>query len=59
MAVLTLRPVRTAAPAADDQLAQLARPTWSTPHAVLPQPVPPLAPSFRDRYPPQALLLAA
>ncbi|MEU7731730.1 GNAT family N-acetyltransferase [Streptomyces griseus] len=57
MAVLTLRPVRTAAPADDDQLAELDRSTWSTLHAVLPKPVPPFDPFFGERYPPQDFLV--
>lgn len=57
MAALTLRSVRTAVPADDDQLAELDRSTWSTLHAVLPKPVPPFDPFFGERYPPQDVLV--
>lgn len=57
MAALTLRPVRTAAPADDDQLAELDRSTWSTLHAVLPRPTPPYDPFFGERNPPEDFLV--
>lgn len=57
MAALTLRPIRTAVPADDDQLAELDRSTWSTLHAVLPKPAPPYDPFFGERNPPEDVLV--
>ncbi|WP_137232751.1 GNAT family N-acetyltransferase [Streptomyces sp. BPSDS2] len=57
MAALTLRPVRPAAPADDDELAELDRSTWSTLHAVLPRPTPPYEPFFGERHPPEDFLV--
>ncbi|MFE6769159.1 GNAT family N-acetyltransferase [Streptomyces fimicarius] len=57
MAALTLRPVRPAVPADDDELAELDRSTWSTLHAVLPRPTPPYEPFFGERHPPEDFLV--
>ncbi|MBV7248760.1 GNAT family N-acetyltransferase [Streptomyces sp. MW-W600-10] len=57
MAALTLRPVRSAVPADDDELAELDRSTWSTLHAVLPRPTPPYEPFFGERHPPEDFLV--
>ncbi|MFI1220841.1 MULTISPECIES: GNAT family N-acetyltransferase [unclassified Streptomyces] len=57
MAALTLRPVRTAAPADEDGLAELDRSTWSTLHAVMPKPVPPYDLFFGEGHPPEDFLV--
>ncbi|WNF26665.1 GNAT family N-acetyltransferase [Streptomyces sp. C11-1] len=57
MAALTLRPVRPAVSADDDELAELDRSTWSTLHAVVPRPQPPYDPFFDERHPPEGFLV--
>ncbi|WP_062647592.1 GNAT family N-acetyltransferase [Streptomyces maremycinicus] len=50
--------IRTARPADAEALALVDRLTWSTLHAVMPEPVPPYGPFFDDRHVPEDYLVA-
>ncbi|MEN8653173.1 GNAT family N-acetyltransferase [Streptomyces sp. 21So2-11] len=50
--------IRPATRADDNDLAELARDTWSPLHAVHPRAEPPYAPFFDDKYPPEEILVA-
>lgn len=50
--------IRTARPDDDGDLAALDRATWSTLHAVTPEPQPPYGPFFSERHSPEDCLVA-
>ncbi|MFF8712272.1 GNAT family N-acetyltransferase [Streptomyces sp. NPDC015184] len=50
--------IRTAVSSDGDALAELDRETWSTLHAVTPEPQPPYGPFFDDRHRPEDFLVA-
>ncbi|MFF8968170.1 GNAT family N-acetyltransferase [Streptomyces sp. NPDC014995] len=50
--------IRTARPADDEALVLIDRLTWSTLHAVMPEPQPPYEPFFSERHSPEDTLVA-